>query len=272
MRIVDGAGQVLVSGAQLAASAGVDGSVAITTARLLQPGELFHLELAPGAITDRTGNAYQGAASLRFATAPSSPSAGDDVLAGHGSGQAIAGGSGLDTVVYGGPRSAYTVSQAAGQFQVRANGAANGDVLSGIERLSFTDQAMALDGGGHAGQVFRLYQAAFNRAPDAVGLGFWMYQHDHGMALDTIAAQFIASPEFSKLYGGAPSNAQFVDLLYQNVLHRAGEAGGVAHWNQVLDGGYPRAGVLAAFSESPENIAQLAPVTDAGFAYAPWAY
>ncbi len=272
MRIVDGDGQLIVSGAQLAASAGADGSVAIATARLLQPGELLRLEWAPGAITDRTGNAYQGAASLRFATAPAAPSAGDDVLAGHGNGQAIAGGAGLDTVVYGGPRSSYQVSQAAGQFQVRAQGAASADVLSGIERLAFTDQAVALDGGGSAGQVFRLYQAAFNRAPDAVGLGFWIYQHDHGMGLDAIAAQFIASPEFTQLYGAAPGTAQFVDLLYQNVLHRAGEAGGVAHWNKVLDGGYPRAGVLAAFSESPENVAQLAPLTDAGFGYTPWSY
>jgi hypothetical protein len=54
------------------------------------------------------------------------------------------------------------------------------------------------------------------------------------------------------MYGANTSDAQFVDLLYQNVLHREPESGGFA----ILDGGArhaPRAAreeILAFFSES----------------------
>ena len=59
-----------------------------------------------------------------------------------------------------------------------------------------------------------------------------------------------------------------VEKLYLNVLHRPGEAAGVAYWNAVLDGGNVSVSqVLAAFSESPENVAGLVGVLTNGFAY-----
>ena len=73
------------------------------------------------------------------------------------------------------------------------------------------------------------------------------------------------------MYGAAPSNASVVEKLYLNVLHRPGEAGGVAYWNAVLDGGKVSVSqVLAAFSESPENVAALVGVLADGFAYLPF--
>ncbi|PYD07078.1 protease, partial [Pseudomonas savastanoi pv. glycinea] len=126
--------------------------------------------------------------------------------------------------------------------------------MSGVERLHFTDGALALDIGGAAGQAYRVYRAAFDRTPDLGGVGFWISRLDAGATLDDIAAGFVASGEFAALYGSAPSNEEIVLRLYRNVLDREPDQGGYAFWVDVLDSG--RAGlntVLAQFSESAEN-------------------
>ena len=101
-------------------------------------------------------------------------------------------------------------------------------------------------------QVTRLYLAALGRAPDAAGLVANTRALLAGTSLSSDAAAFLASGEFAQLYG-SPSNADFVNALYQNVLHRAGDAGGVQTWNSALAGGLSRADTLVAFSESAEN-------------------
>ena len=50
-----------------------------------------------------------------------------------------------------------------------------------------------------------------------------------------MATEFISSPEFIARYGASLGNAAFADALYQNVLSRGGDAGGVAYWNKILD-------------------------------------
>jgi hypothetical protein len=61
-----------------------------------------------------------------------------------------------------------------------------------------------------------------------------------------------------------------VSKLYANVLHRAPDAAGQAYWLGVLDTGLvSQAGVLASFSDSPENQAQLVGTIQNGFEYTP---
>jgi len=72
---------------------------------------------------------------------------------------------------------------------------------TGFERVNFSDGSLALDINGDAGQAYRLYQAALDRTPDAVGLGYWISALDGGTSLNTAAADFIASSEFQQLYG-----------------------------------------------------------------------
>ncbi|MGO4381293.1 DUF4214 domain-containing protein [Pseudoduganella sp. RAF53_2] len=186
-------------------------------------------------------------------------------------GHQITGGDGIDTVILGGARSAYTVTQSAGTYTVHANASGLNDILTNVERVQFSDATVALDIGGVGGQAYRLYQAAFNRAPDSGGLGFWIAYMDKGMSLNDAAQQFMASPEFKTLYGTNPSNADFVDKLYHNVLHRAGEADGVKFWMDYLTtGGGTQAKVLAFFGESPENQAALIGTIGNGFTYTPY--
>jgi len=141
------------------------------------------------------------------------------------------------------------------------------DFLNDIERVVFSDHAVALDIDGHGGQAYRLYQAAFNRTPDQDGLGFWIAAMDKGMSLQTVAHGFAMSPEFQAMYGSAPTDAQYVSQLYQNVLHRAGDASGTSFWLDALQHGHSRDEVLTFFSESPENQAALIGKISNGITY-----
>ena len=53
---------------------------------------------------------------------------------------------------------------------------------------------------------------------------------------------------------GALDDGQFVDQIYANVLERAPDPGGKAHWTGVLGTGVSRGEVMVGFSESPEFI------------------
>ncbi|MES2297742.1 MAG: DUF4214 domain-containing protein [Pseudomonadota bacterium] len=182
------------------------------------------------------------------------------------------GGAGRDLVSFSGARAHFSVTRTADGFTVKdQTGAEGNDSLLHIERIKFGDTGYALDYDGIAGQAYRIYQAAFNRTPDSGGLGFWISQMDKGLSVTVVAGGFVDSNEFKALFGSNPSNAQIVDKFYQNVLHRAGEAGGVAFYNHVLDSGAATvAEVLASFSESPENQAALVGVIGNGFAYTPF--
>lgn len=103
-----------------------------------------------------------------------------------------------------------------------------------------------------AQQVYRLYQATLDRAPDAAGQADWTERlFRESWSLSDVAAGFVNSAEFKSVYGTL-SNRDFVDLLYQNVLGRAADAGGLANWVARLDGGTSRAAVVLGFSESAE--------------------
>jgi hypothetical protein len=134
-------------------------------------------------------------------------------------------------------------------------------------------QALALrhDIDGVAGQAYRLYAAAFDRTPDPAGLGYWIDMMDKGVSLRAAAAGFTGSQEFIDLYGAHTSDAQFVDLLYQNTLHRAPDAAGRDFWVDAMqDHGAGREELLAQFSESPENQAQVIGSIQDGIAFTPW--
>ena len=192
---------------------------------------------------------------------------GDDTIAASGGGDSIDGGAGRDTVVYGALLADYDVVRAGAGITVTTHaGERLADTLSNVERLAFADTDIGFD--SVAGQAYRIYQAAFNRAPDRAGLGYWISQMDKGASLDAVAAAFAGSIEFKQAYGIAPSNAAIVAAFYQNVLHRAGDAAGMAFWTGVLDTkGSTVGGVLAGFSESVENQVALVGVVSAGVAF-----
>lgn len=141
------------------------------------------------------------------------------------------------------------------------------DILTNIQRLQFSDTMIAFDSGiGEvAGEAYRLYKAAFGRAPDTGGLGYWIDRMDHGTSLRDVADAFASSPEYTG--SGPKTDAAFVTSLYNNVLHRAPDQGGFDYWMYDITHNSSRADLLAYFSESPENVAQTASLVGQGIHY-----
>jgi serralysin len=187
-----------------------------------------------------------------------------------GGSELVTGGAGIDTDKFSGKRADYTIKADGGDFKVTDNvGAGGTDLLSGVERLRFSDgSGVALDIDGAAGQTYRLYQAAFNRKPDAGGVGFWLNELDSGLKLVKMAQFFLDSPESVRTYG-ALDNTAFVNLMYANVLHRAPDADGLKFYLDGFANGNTRAQVLQGFSESPENQAALIGSITNGVDYIP---
>lgn len=192
---------------------------------------------------------------------------------------------GIDTAHYRGKISEYQINLNAkiwdARYQTQTQGISVVDKVSGrdgtdwlkeVERLDFSDANLALDINGNAGAAYRLYKAAFDRAPDLGGLGYWIAQLDKGGKLSDAATYFSISPEFQSLYGSQTSDSQFVNLLYQHVLHRAAEGEGFNFWVNALSpsGGWNRGGVLEFFSQSPENQGQTAELVANGIQYQEW--
>lgn len=182
------------------------------------------------------------------------------------------GGHGIDTLQYSGKRADFSVAKSGGSAVVTDKSGAEGvNHLDNFERLKFSDGAIALDIAGNAGQAYRLYQAAFARTPDAVGLGYWINALDQGVPLLTVAEGFMNSSEFKGIYGMEPTNTQLVTRFYENILNRQPEKGGLDFWVGVLDSkAATPVQVLASLSESAENQAGLASIIGNGFAYTPY--
>ena len=198
--------------------------------------------------------------------------AGNDKLDGGAGNDKLDGGAGINTAVYHGAVANYTVTKTAGGFSIADKTGVDGtDQVTNVQRLQFADTGIAFDVSGHGGQAYRIFQAAFNRAPDKGGLGYWMSALDHGVALLDVADGFIQSKEFKDLYGDNPTNADIVNKFYANVLHRAPDQAGADYWTKLLDQHVlTKADVLMSFSESPENQAALVGVTQNGIDYTPY--
>ncbi len=115
--------------------------------------------------------------------------------------------------------------------------------------------------------VVRLYQAYFRRLPDPAGFDFWSQRLASGQGnLEEVSQFFASGDEFNATYGSL-TNAEFVDLVYQNVLGRPGEASGRAYWIGQLDAGLNRGRLMTLFSESPEFIGTSGPSVDVVVTY-----
>jgi len=106
------------------------------------------------------------------------------------------------------------------------------------------------------GQVYRIYGATLGRVPDSGGFLSWYDGltkpvETGGVTLLQAITGFVNSAEFQATYGTL-TNSAFVDLLYQNVLGRPADPGGLTYWTGRLDDGDSRAQVVLGFSESGE--------------------
>lgn len=176
---------------------------------------------------------------------------GDDVISGLNGNDQIDGGPGIDTALYSGPQSSYTLvlEPSATTITDRRPGLDGTDTLSNMEFLDFTADVLnapfdLTQFGGMTGlfpQAFEsfieLYIAYFNRAPDAIGLNFWGTAFAKGTSLDEMAALFGLQEETLAAYPIGTSNEVFATTVYNNVLGRTPDQAGIDFWVGQLGSG-----------------------------------
>lgn len=108
----------------------------------------------------------------------------------------------------------------------------------------------------HVITIALLYEAGLGREADGDGLNYWIDQHEAGMSFGTMAGLFLDSQEFTSRFGDDDTmgNADFVDVMYVNILNRQGEKAGRDYWTAEMDKGMTREAVLIGFARSPENM------------------
>ena len=161
-----------------------------------------------------------------------------------------------------------------GRYGVQQKGESTIDEITGVTSLQFQDQALSLANDVAAtfnqvkgiddvsGVVFRLYNAAFARLPDANGLENWINGNSSGgMTYATSAQEFSSSQEFKNRYGANTTDTQYITTLYNNVLERSPDKAGLANYQNLLANGKERGALLLDFSESPENRVLFTQVT-----------
>jgi hypothetical protein len=165
------------------------------------------------------------------------------------------------TATFEGVLRQYTVG--AGGASVTGGPESADDTLANVQRIKFLDGYMDYSTTDPAAQVYRLYEGVLDRAPDPEGLAGWVDAIGSGTSLQTVANDFVASSEFQNIYGTL-SNTAFVTQLYENVLHRAPDTGGLNGWLAALNSGETRAQVALGFTESQEDINDSAAVVGQG--------
>ena len=102
-----------------------------------------------------------------------------------------------------------------------------------------------------ASNVARLYYSILDHGPDASGLQGWTSAVKGGTSLHDVAAAFLNSAEYEVATTGL-TDAQFVDKMYNQILERSGDKGGLQAWNAHLDHGGARGVVIDGFTDSFE--------------------
>jgi hypothetical protein len=150
-----------------------------------------------------------------------------------------------------------------------ASGVSRGTVVLGFaESQEYEADTISTAGDVNNAELYRLYQAALDRAPDAGGQSYWSSALANGATPTQVAQDFINSPEFQKDYG-ALTASEFVSTLYQNALHRAADPGGLQFWTSQLQQGSSEASVLVGIADSQESRTLTASATHANWVFIP---
>lgn len=167
------------------------------------------------------------------------------------------GAGGIDTVTFHGRRAEYTLTAQGSSWQVADTvpGRDGTDAVERVERLRFTDYAVALDLDGAAGTAARLMGAV-------VGAGALNHRDWVGVVLSAVDSGMpgsqLASLALQAVLGGSATNAQVVSLVYTNLFHAAPDVTTWKTLTALLDsGGYSRADLVefaAGLQVNADNI------------------
>jgi hypothetical protein len=93
-----------------------------------------------------------------------------------------------------------------------------------------------LHSGEYLGNVVQNdYALYLGRGGNAAEIGGWVYALQSGMSQEQVAAAFMASTEYFKDHGGDINS--WLGAVYQSVLNRPADAGGLASWSEAWAAG-----------------------------------
>lgn len=196
-----------------------------------------------------------------------SGTAGNDRLGGLGGNDTIIGNAGTDTAFYERNRNEYrVVDNGPGVTVTDRFGTDGTDTLTGIEVLEFADMHVNLSVGANSRTIAasqlktleELYVAFFDRVPESDGLSYWIDQARAGQSLESIANSFYNAALLYPTqtgYSRTMTNADFIDVIYRNVLGRTGgaDASGLAYWTQRLENGAGRGELVTTILASAHS-------------------
>ncbi|WP_120994220.1 DUF4214 domain-containing protein [Stutzerimonas urumqiensis] len=88
-----------------------------------------------------------------------------------------------------------------------------------------------------ASDLQQLYIGYFGRAADQEGLTFWLDAiNNGGLSLDNVHASFVQSEEYTAQYENMTTQ-QMVAAVYENVLGRVADEGGLEFWTNAIETG-----------------------------------
>lgn len=209
---------------------------------------------------------------------------GSDTLLGNQGNDTLDGGSGIDVAQYDGRRRDYTLSPSATGLTVTDQTGTDGtDLLSGVERLHFSDGWWAMDmaataPGGETALLLGALGGPFalsNGALVGAFLAWFSTPADvAAAALPSLldAANYLVSLQVPRDLAGGDSHAALVKLLYTNIVGAEPDASTLASYTSLLDShALTPAQLLATTAALPLNQAHvgLVGLASTGLQYAP---
>ncbi|SNX59968.1 Matrixin [Nitrosomonas ureae] len=191
---------------------------------------------------------------------------GNDTFIGNNASNSLDGGEGIDTVVIGFPRHQFTFGKSSDHYFIAADtNPANQDILLNIERVEFDDTGLALDLGGHAGEIAKLLGAVFGASSVAnqeyAGIG--LTKADEGLSYEQLG-------EFAINATNLTHHGEIVTLLWQNLFGTIPTQSDKSPYINMLDNGEISVGSLAMLAAESEVNAQnihLTELMQTGLAY-----
>ena len=134
-----------------------------------------------------------------------------------------------------------------------------------VAEVQFADGLLDLRRTGSAAMAYELYHTILHRDPDPVGYSYITNLLESGsMSLLGLTEALLQSPEYTSRIGN-PTNATFLNALYQDALGRAADPGGYSYQLGRLNAGTSRAQMVDDFIMSQEAQNQLAARHPDGF-------
>jgi hypothetical protein len=201
---------------------------------------------------------------------------GNDFATGNGGDDLLLGGLGIDTAIYTTILANLTIAKSSSGYAVTDKTGVQGiDTLVDVERVKTSDKNIALDlgVGQAAGNTAKLIGAIFDTAymtPEFVGIGISLF--DGGRSMEQVAQLAINTGLYAQL-AGSRSNADFVKLVYANVVGVAPNATDLAYFQGFLDSGnmtQAQLAVLAANTDVNALNVNLVGLSNAGIEFLPY--